>query len=289
MPAMSPRLRHLSFPGESMEYRAARNALLVEEIELRRQIERVANQRRALPTGGIIPEDYQFDGNGGAVKLSALFAPGKDTLAIYSFMYGSDRERPCPGCTHFLDGLDGEAEHIIQRINLAVVAKSPLPRILDFAKERGWRRLHLLSTVGNTYDRDYFGDSTGLSAAVREQQDFKAGQEWDMPMLNVFCHDGREIRHFWGSEVLYVPPEPGQEYRHNDALRSGLAPRIDAALVGRRVQAEGSVTVAMAMVRLVATVTSAATAPTRRMSQNSVRRNPLPRRENRTTLRPDHR
>ena len=218
MPAMSPRLRHLSFPGESMEYRAARNALLVEEIELRRQIERVANQRRALPTGGIIPEDYQFDGNGGPVKLSALFAPGKDTLAIYSFMYGSDRERPCPGCTHFLDGLDGEAEHIIQRINLAVVAKSPLPRILDFAKERGWRRLHLLSTAGNTYDRDYFGDSTGLSAAVREQQDFKAGQEWDMPMLNVFRRDGGEIRHFWGSEVLYVPPEPGQEYRHNDAL-----------------------------------------------------------------------
>jgi predicted dithiol-disulfide oxidoreductase (DUF899 family) len=152
------------------------------------------------------------------VKLSALFAPGKDTLAIYSFMYGPDRERPCPGCTHFLDGLDGEAEHIVQRINLAVVAKSPLPRIQAFAQQRGWRRLHLLSTGGNTYDRAYFGDSTALSAAVREQQDFKQGVEWDMPMLNVFRRDGGAIRHFWGSEVLYVPPEPGQEYRHNDAL-----------------------------------------------------------------------
>jgi predicted dithiol-disulfide oxidoreductase (DUF899 family) len=90
-------LHHVSFPGESAGYRVARNTLLANEMELRRQIERVAVQRRALPTGGSIPEDYEFDGDGGRVKLSALFAPGKDTLAIYSFMYGPDRERPCPG------------------------------------------------------------------------------------------------------------------------------------------------------------------------------------------------
>ena len=100
----------------------------------------------------------------------------------------------------------------------AVVAKSPLPRIIDFAKERGWHRLRLLSTAGNSYDSDYFGDSTGLAADIRVQQEFKAGEEWDMPMLNVFHRDGKTIRHFWGSEILYVPPEPGQEYRHNDAL-----------------------------------------------------------------------
>jgi predicted dithiol-disulfide oxidoreductase (DUF899 family) len=225
-------LHHVSFPGESAEYRAARNALLTEEMELRRQIECVAAQRRALPAGGTIPEDYQFDGDDGKVKLSALFAPGKDTLAIYSFMYGPERERPCPGCTHFLDGLNGEAEHILQRINLAVVAKSPLPRILAFAQERGWRRLRLLSTAGNSYDRAYFGDSSGLSATIREQQDFKAGVEWDMPMLNVFHRDGGAIRHFWGSEVLYVPPESGQEYRHNDAL-DPLWNMLDLAPEGR--------------------------------------------------------
>ena len=218
MKASSPALCHLHFPGESVEYRGARNALLAEEMELRRQIERVAAQRRALPAGGAIPEDYEFEGDGGLVKLSKLFASGKDTLAIYSFMYGPERERPCPGCTHFLDALDGETEHILQRINLAVVAKSPLPRIIDFAKERGWHRLRLLSTAGNSYDSDYFGDSTGLAADVRVQQEFKAGEEWDMPMLNVFHRDGKTIRHFWGSEILYVPPEPGQEYRHNDAL-----------------------------------------------------------------------
>jgi predicted dithiol-disulfide oxidoreductase (DUF899 family) len=214
----SASIHHLHFPGESAAYRKARNALLKEEMALRRGIERVAARRRALPPGGAVPEDYRFEGEGGPVKLSELFDPGKDTLAIYSFMFGPEREEPCPGCTHFLDGLDGAAGHIAQRLSLAVVAKSPLARILAFAKERGWHRLRLLSTAGNAYDRDYFGDSTALSPAVREQQDFVEGEEWDMPMLNVFHRDGDVIRHRWGSELLYVPPEPGQEYRHNDLL-----------------------------------------------------------------------
>ncbi len=218
MKSSSSEMHHLHIPGESGEYRAARNALLAEEIKLRQQIERIAAQRRSLPIGGTIPEDYPFEGSGGPVKLSELFAPGKDTLAIYSFMYGPERERPGPGCTHFLDGIEGMAEHISQRINLVVVARSPLPRIAAFAKERDWRRLRLLSTAGNTYDRDYFGDSQGLSVAMRKQQEFNDGEQWDMPMLNVFRRDGKTIRHFWGSELLYVPPEPGQQYRHNDAL-----------------------------------------------------------------------
>jgi predicted dithiol-disulfide oxidoreductase (DUF899 family) len=211
-------VQHLSMPNESAEYRAARNVLLAEEMELRRQIERVAARRRALPLGGTLREDYRFVGENGAVRLSELFAPGKDTLVIYSFMYGPERLRPCNGCTHFLDGLNGAAEHIRQRINFVVVAKSPLERILAFACERGWRNLRFLSTDGNTYDRDYFGDSTGLPAAVRKQQEFKDGEEWDMPMLNVFRRDGAAIRHFWGSELLYVPAESRQEYRHNDLL-----------------------------------------------------------------------
>ena len=216
-------VQHINFPNESPQYRRARNVLLEQEMELRRQVERVAAQRRALPPGGAIPEDYVFeaagaDGKPRRVRLSELFGPGKDTLAIYSFMFGPERERPCPGCTHFLDGLDGASRHIYQRINLAVVAKSPLPRILAFAKERGWRWLQLLSTAGNTYDRDYFGDSTGLAPAIRKQQEFRDGEEWDMPILNVFRRAPGGIRHFWGSELLYVPPEPGQEYRHNDLL-----------------------------------------------------------------------
>lgn len=211
-------MQHLRFPNESMAYREARNALLAEEMELRRQIERVAARRRALPMGGEVKEDYVFAGKSGQVRLSQLFAPGKETLAVYSFMFGPERERPCPGCTHFLDALEGSTRHILQRINFVVVAKSPVSRLQAFARERGWRQLRLLSTAGNNYDRDYFGNSTALSAAMRDQQEFKPGEEWDMPILNVFRRKGGTMRHFWGSELLYVPPEPGQEYRHNDLL-----------------------------------------------------------------------
>ena len=215
-----------------MAYREARIALLAEEIELRRQVERVAAHRRALPKGGEVKEDYVFDGESGRTKLSQLFAPAKETLAIYSFMFGPERERPCPGCTHFLDALEGSTQHILQRINFVVVAKSPLSRLQAFARERGWRHLRLLSTADNNYDRDYFGDSTALSAAMRDQQEFKPGEEWDMPILNVFHSDGGAIRHFWGSELLYVPPEPGQEYRHNDLL-DPLWNMFDVAPEGR--------------------------------------------------------
>ena len=215
---MTDTLHHLHFPNESPAYRKARNALLAEEMKLRRQVEKVAARRRKLPKGGEVPQDYVFEGPGGAKrKLSELFGD-KDTLAVYSFMFGPERERACPGCTHFLDGLDGSVPHFVQRLNFVVVAKSPIERIMDFAKERGWRHLDLLSTAGNSYDRDYFGDSSALSAGVRRQQEFEDGEEWDMPILNVFRRDGDRIRHFWGSELLYVPPEPGQEYRHNDLL-----------------------------------------------------------------------
>jgi predicted dithiol-disulfide oxidoreductase (DUF899 family) len=216
----------VTFPNESAEYRAARDRLLEQEIELRRAMEAVAAARRALPAGGPIPEDYVFQGTGadGAakdVRLSELFAPGKDSLVIYSFMFprdpGDDRpgpetgstaelplaEGPCPSCTALLDQLDGAAEHATQHVNFAAVAKAPLPRVLAFAVERGWRRLRLLSSTGNTYNRDYHGETP-------------AGHQ--RPMLNVFHRDGDTIRHFWGTELLYAPTEPGQDPRHVGTL-----------------------------------------------------------------------
>ena len=142
------------FPNESAEYRAARNALLEAEVDLRRQVERVAALRRQLPPGGEVPEDYEFEGDEGPVRLSELFGD-KQTLAAYSYMYGPQMERPCPSCTSMLDALEGQAEHIGQRVALAVIAKSPLPRIRAFTDDRGWRRLRLLSSAQNSYHLDY--------------------------------------------------------------------------------------------------------------------------------------
>ncbi len=212
----------ITFPGESAEYRAARDLLLEQEIALRRTLEAVAAARRALPPGGPVPEDYAFQGaaaDGGVtdVRLSELFAPGQDSLIIYSFMFprdsGDERpgpssgqsallplaEGPCPSCVAFLDQLDGTVEHLSQHVGFAAVAKAPAPRILTFAAERGWRRLRLLSSAGNTYNRDYHGET-----AEGDQR----------PLLNVFHRDGETVRHFWASELFYAPTDPGQDPRH---------------------------------------------------------------------------
>jgi predicted dithiol-disulfide oxidoreductase (DUF899 family) len=204
----------------------ARDGLLEQEIELRRATEAVAAARRALPTGGSVPEDYIFqgaaaDGARTNVKLSDLFEPGKNSLVIYNFMFPRDPgdispgpaigktallpldQGPCPSCTALLDQLDGAAEHAKQHLNFAVVAKTSLPRLLNFGAERGWRRLRLLSSAANTYNRDYHGETAeGLQR----------------PMLNVFRRDPHTIRHFWGSELLYAPTDGDQEPRHVGTL-----------------------------------------------------------------------
>jgi predicted dithiol-disulfide oxidoreductase (DUF899 family) len=218
----------IEYPGESAEYRAARDRLLEEEIELRRAMEALASARRELPPGGAVPQDYVFSGAGADgsptdVRLSELFAPGKSSLVIYSFMFprdpGDDRpgpaggqtallplaEGPCPSCVALLDQLDGAAEHAAQHLSLAVVAKAQLPRILTFADERGWRRLRLLSSAGNTYNRDYLAETA---------------EGHQMPMLNVFHRDEETIRHFWGSELFYAPADHGQDPRHAGTLEA---------------------------------------------------------------------
>jgi predicted dithiol-disulfide oxidoreductase (DUF899 family) len=216
----------ISFPGESAEYRAAREELLAHEIELRRRTEDVAAARRELPPGGPIPEDYAFDGAGAngeptVVRMSELFAPGKDTVAIYSFMFPRDpgddspgptegetarlplAEGPCPTCVALLDQLDGAAFHTAEHLNFAVVAKAPLSRVLVFAGERGWRHLRLLSSAGNTYNRDYLAETA---------------EGHQRPMLNVFHRYPDGIRHFWGSELFYAPMDRGQDPRHVGTL-----------------------------------------------------------------------
>jgi predicted dithiol-disulfide oxidoreductase (DUF899 family) len=215
-------MEHLSYPNESADYRTARNALLDAEIALRRQIEEVAAMRRALPPGGEIPEDYVFERIGAnqrpkKVHLSELFGD-KPSVLLYSFMDGPERDRPCPGCTHMLDAIDGSAPHAEQRLPIYIVAKSPLVRLVEWARERGWRHLELLSVAGNNYSRDYFGDTSGFGPAMRAERGYEPGKNWDEPMYNVFQKDGETIRHFWGSELVFAPEEPGQNHRAGDLV-----------------------------------------------------------------------
>jgi predicted dithiol-disulfide oxidoreductase (DUF899 family) len=205
-------MHSVRFPGESAGYRKARDRLLKAEIALRRNIEKVAALRRKLPPGGPVPHDYEFE-EGPAnlagsemvrrVKLSDLFVLPDASLIVYSFMYGPAMQRPCPSCTSILDGLDGVAPHVTQRVNLAVVAKSPVERIRAFARERGWRNLRLVSSSGNSYNHDYHGETD------------KGSQ---IPALNVFVRRGGEVRHYFSTELLYAPFDPGQDGRHVDLI-----------------------------------------------------------------------
>ena len=220
----------LHYPNESSEYRAARAALLDEELALREQIERVAKQRRALPPGGVVKEDYVFeereDGKDRQTKLSELFSPKKDTLLLYSFMYAPDMAAACPMCTGFLDGLHGQIVHLDQRIDVAVVAKHSLDKIHELAASRGWDRFRLLSSANNTYNADYFGETS-------------AGQT---TMANVFVRNKGEIRHFWGTEMSFAhaiehaPSRPGMgdvEHTRYDTRRTRCTVLSIAVLYAR--------------------------------------------------------
>src|SRR5262245_52750830 len=183
-----------NFPGESAEYRAARDKLLNLEIALRRQTEALAAARRALPPGGLIAQDYVFDamgpdGRSCKVKLSELFRDGKDSLVIYNMMFPRHRsddrskaksgptadlpreEGPCPSCVALLDQLDGVVPHVEQTLNFVVLVKAPIDRLTAFAKHRGWKHLRLLSSGANSFKNDY-----GAEDSDGQQQ----------PMCNVF-------------------------------------------------------------------------------------------------------
>lgn len=201
------RFQSIRFPNESDEYRAARDALLDEEIALRRHTEAVAEQRRHLPLGGRVPTDYAFDGADGPVHLSELFEAGKDTLLLYNFMFipgenGLPLEGACPSCTSIIDAVDGEAPHIVERVNLAVVAKAPLEQLQAHARTRGWRNVRLLSSANTTYNADYHGE----------------GERGQNPIATVFLRRDRTIHHFWSSELFFAPTEPGMHPRHVDFI-----------------------------------------------------------------------
>jgi predicted dithiol-disulfide oxidoreductase (DUF899 family) len=202
-------------PGESDEYRKARTALLAEEIELRRKIEQVAELRRKLPPGAIIAKDYVFDGEQGTVHFADLFG-AKDTLAIYNYMFGPERKRPCPMCTATVGALAANAADIRQRIALAVIARSPVERLAAFSRERGWQNLPVYCDTTEQFGRD-FGSWT---------------DQGDWPGYHVFTRRDGVIRHFWSGEMGGETADPGQDPRGAPDL-SALWNVLDTTPAGR--------------------------------------------------------
>ena len=202
---MAARKAATKFPGENVAYRRARNRLLQQEVRLRRQIEAVAAARRALPPGGAVATDYVFESSAGPVRMSELFAPGKRTLFLYNFMFpeSPESDAPCPSCTSILDAVDGAVLHASQRINLVVVARTTIDRFEAHARKRGWRNARLLSSAGNTFNRDYLAEAPN-------------GQQF--PLAHVFAKRGRRILHTWSSELFFASADKGQDMRHVDFM-----------------------------------------------------------------------
>lgn len=185
----------VQFPNESAEYRRARNALLVEEIELRRHIERVAAERRALPAGGEIPRDFELISETGPTRLSRLFGD-KNTLMVYSMMYGPARKTPCPMCTSFLTSWSGTAINLRERCAILVTARSPIERLIEYKKERGFDKLPFVSDVSGDYTRTYVSP-----------------KDEDVPGFSVFSRRDGTVRHFYSGEMSGTMADPGQDPR----------------------------------------------------------------------------
>ncbi len=183
------------FPNESAEYRTARNALLAEEIEVRRHVERVAAQRRALPPGGTIPQDFELVSGQGPVRLSTLFRD-KETLMVYSMMYGPQRKAPCPMCTSFLNSWNGTAINLRERVAMAVTGRSPIDRLLEYQKQRGLTNLSFVSDLSGEYTRTYVNPDDA-----------------DVPGFSVFTRRDGVIRHFYTGEMSGAMADPGQDPR----------------------------------------------------------------------------
>jgi predicted dithiol-disulfide oxidoreductase (DUF899 family) len=185
----------IHFPNESAAYRTARNALLAEEIELRRHLERVASQRRALPLGGEIPQDFEVVSEQGPARISSLFG-NKSTLMVYSMMYGPQRKEPCPMCTSFLSSWNGTAVNLRERIAMVVTARSPIERLIEYRHQRGFANLSFVSDTAGEYTRTYVNP-----------------EDADVPGLSVFHRRDGIIRHFYSVEMGPSMADPGQDPR----------------------------------------------------------------------------
>jgi predicted dithiol-disulfide oxidoreductase (DUF899 family) len=148
-----------------------------------------------MPLGGEVPENYTFEGEDGSVRLSDLFGD-KQTLIIYSMMFGPERKRPCPMCTAMLTSWEGTARNLRERVALAVTARSPIDRILDFKDERDWENLQMYSDGKGDYTRTYVSADDG-----------------DVPALNIFTRRDGKIYHFWAGEMSGEMADPGQDPR----------------------------------------------------------------------------
>jgi len=186
-------MRDARLAQESKEYLSKRDELRLLEIESMQLRERVAETRRQLPQGPIV-NDYVFlegpaelnagDSPTRTVHLSELFTESDRSLVIYHFMYGKRQANPCPMCTLWIDGYNGVANHIAQKVDFAIVAAADPPVLRAHARRRGWHNLRLLSSGADSTFKYDLGS-----------EDLEGNQD---STISVFTRDtDGTLRHFY--------------------------------------------------------------------------------------------
>ncbi len=185
-------LRHTRLANEPREYLQKREELRLAEMDMFRNIERVAALRRALPAGAEVT-DYVFqegprelngsDSPVSSVRLSELFSDPGRALIVYHFMYGKRQTTACPMCTMWIDGFNGIAQHLAQNADLAIVAAADPATLRAYARSRGWHNLRLLSAGDSTFKYDF------------RSEDAEGRQD---SAISVFtCDAAGKLRHFY--------------------------------------------------------------------------------------------
>lgn len=191
--------RKSRFSNESAAYAKAREALLAEEIEVRRHLGRLARQNRELPEGPEMPDGWRFVGTTGEeIRLVDMFGR-HDTLVLYHWMFGPERNRPCPMCTNLLGPLAANAADLRQRVALAVVSRSKVERMVAFGLERGWRDLPFYQAVGDEF-------SIAVGGLLPEKK-------MEMPALLVLRKKDATVRLHWMGEMTPEMADPGEDPR----------------------------------------------------------------------------
>ena len=200
-------------PGESADYRTARQCLLAREYELRRLTESVAAERRALPPGAEVTRAYRFVGEEGEVTLADLFG-AHNALFVYSYMFGPERKESCPMCAGFMNALALRVPAIRENMGVAFVARSPLVRLVEAKRELGMPDMPVYCDASGDFTRDWVDAADG-----------------DVPGLNVFSKDDGLVRHFWSGEM--TESDPGQDPRGAPEI-DPLWTVLDMTPAGRR-------------------------------------------------------
>lgn len=182
--------------GSSPAYIDARLVLAKAERELRDRMEDVAQARRQLPPGALLgdydlvegPMDLGADEPVRTTRLVDLFGD-HETLFVYHLMYHPDDDEACSMCSMWVDGFHGVAHHLAQHTSFVVVGKASLPRLRDWARQRGWAGVRILSSHDSTFNAD----------VVAEHPD---GAQ--RPMVSVFVREGERVRHFYSLPANFL-------------------------------------------------------------------------------------